>query len=237
MRVLISAGNTVVPIDPLRCIGTVFRGRTGANIALEAHRRGHSVHLLTSAPDVLRPSDVPRDRWVTEQYRTFDELHNAMARTLTNNETDAFIHSAAVSDYRIAGAYTPASGVPFHPESQPQGNDSGLTCVPTDAPEVWLRLVPTPKLVNLVRTPWGFSGVLVKFKLEVGADEQQLLETAEASRVQSRADLVVANTLSGLTFVGPVRGAYRRLRSRRELATRLLDAVEGLAAERAGGAS
>jgi len=32
MRVLVTGGNTVVPIDRVRCISNVFRGRTGANI-------------------------------------------------------------------------------------------------------------------------------------------------------------------------------------------------------------
>jgi phosphopantothenoylcysteine synthetase/decarboxylase len=57
MRVLVTGGNTVVPIDQVRCISNVFRGRTGANLALEACRRGHDVHLLASDPDVLKPED------------------------------------------------------------------------------------------------------------------------------------------------------------------------------------
>src|SRR5262249_42268135 len=87
----------------------------------------------------------------------------------------------------------------------------------------------------LIRPAWHFAGVLVKFKLEVGANEQELLEIAERSRVHSAADLVVANTRLGLTFIGPVGCAYHRLNSRPEFASRLLDAVDSLAAERTGG--
>ena len=242
MRILITTGNTVVPIDRGWCIGNVFRGRTGANIALEAHRRGHYVHLLASDPDVLPPTVVPRDeRWVLEPYRTFDDLHDAMRRTLAGGGTDALIHSAAVSDYRVAGAFTTTPGEPFAPEIQGAEANADLATgaarIDGNAPELWLRLVPTLKLVDLVRSDWRFPGVLVKFKLEVGADEQQLLATAEASRTHSGADLVVANTLLGLTFIGPVKGEYQRLGSRRELAARLLDAVEALVAGRTGGAA
>src|SRR5579871_1407919 len=101
MRVLVTAGNTSVPIDQVRCISNVFRGRTGVNIALEACRRGHHVHLLASDPDVLKPEDraaMPPEQWTLERYRTFDDLHNAMRRVIENNAVDAVIQSAAVSD-------------------------------------------------------------------------------------------------------------------------------------------
>lgn len=98
-------------------------------------------------------------------------------------------------------------------------------------PELWLRLVPTPKLVDSVRQPWGFRGILVKFKLEVGLTDEELLRIAESSRTQSKADLMVANTHTGMqqwAFLGPVDGQYVRL-TREELATRLLEQVELLA--------
>ena len=55
--------------------------------------------------------------------------------------------------------------------------------------------MPTAKLVDKVRAEWGFRGVLVKFKLEVGVSEAELLAVAERSRVQSSADAMVANAL------------------------------------------
>src|SRR5262249_30699053 len=109
--------------------------------------------------------------------------------------------------------------------------------IKSDEPELWLRLTRAPKLVDLVRTEWGFRGILVKFKLEVGLTDQQLLEVAERSRRQSDADLMVANTLEGAdswALLGPLQGQYQRV-SRMDLAPRLLDAVEGLQKERVRG--
>jgi phosphopantothenoylcysteine synthetase/decarboxylase len=100
--------------------------------------------------------------------------------------------------------------------------------VSSSHPEMWLRLVPTPKLVDQMRSPWGFPGVLVKFKLEVGVAEERLLEIAEQSRQQSDADLMVANTLEGMhewAYLGPFDGQYERV-ERASLASRLLDALE-----------
>ena len=102
--------------------------------------------------------------------------------------------------------------------------------IKSDEPELWLRLVRAPKLVDRFRTPWGFAGVLVKFKLEVGRSEAELVDVAERSRVQSAADLMVANTLDGApeyAFLGPVGGRYERV-TRGELPDRLLRVVEHL---------
>ncbi len=104
----------------------------------------------------------------------------------------------------------------------------------SDEPELWLRLVRAPKLIDLVRADWNFRGLLVKFKLEVGVEDARLLEIAERSRVHSAADLMVANTLEGAgshAFLGPQGGAYQRV-GRGDLAARLLDALETLHRER-----
>ena len=47
LNVLVTAGNTQTPLDRVRAITNIFSGRTGTRIALEAHRRGHRVTLLT----------------------------------------------------------------------------------------------------------------------------------------------------------------------------------------------
>ena len=106
--------------------------------------------------------------------------------------------------------------------------------VKSDEPELWLRLVRAPKLVDLVRSAWGFRGLLVKFKLEVGVPDERLLEVAERSRVHSAADLMVANTLEGAgvyAFLGPLGGSYQRV-ARSELAPRLIEVLEQLHHER-----
>jgi hypothetical protein len=96
--------------------------------------------------------------------------------------------------------------------------------------ELWVRLKRAPKLVDSIRRPWGFKGVLVKFKLEVGLSDDDLLKVAEASRVQSDADLMAANTLEGASsyaFLGPLRDGYTRV-TRAELPWRLLEEIERL---------
>jgi phosphopantothenoylcysteine synthetase/decarboxylase len=250
MNILVTAGNTVTPIDKVRCITNIFTGRTGTGIALEAQRRGHTVTLLTSHPEVvaeLKQSEQSLgERWTVRRYRTFDDLHRSLADRLHQPALDAVIHSAAVSDYRPGGIYAPAEHTRFREAGACWDSTSSQSAalidvaagkVKSDAPELWLRLVKTPKLIDLFRRDWAFGGILVKFKLEVDISEERLLEIAERSRVQSDADLMVANTLEGASFwayLGPIQGRYERI-TRRELADRILAEVERLYQERSHG--
>lgn len=236
MNILATAGNTLVPIDRVRCITNVFTGKTGASIARCAWERGHRVTLLTSHPEAVE--DRPHsERWAMLRYRTFDDLQNLMRDRVMGGELDAVIHCAAVSDYLAGGIYAPAEGTHFHVESGrwesdgtlgPAMIDRAAAKVKSDEPELWLRLVRAPKLINRVRRDWDFRGLLVKFKLEAGIRDEQLLSIAEASRMHSAADLMVANTVEGAgayAFIGPLNGQYQCV-PRRELAERLILALE-----------
>jgi phosphopantothenoylcysteine synthetase/decarboxylase len=250
MNILVTAGNTIVPIDRVRCITNVFTGRTGTTIALHCHERGHTVTLLSSHPELvamLGGKESPRRGWVVEAYRTFTELRERLSQALSACQFDAFIHCAAVNDYETAGIYAPDPNTRFLPEEArwqttgpphaPGLVDRSAAKIKSDEPELWLRLIRTPKLIDLVRTDWAFHGILVKFKLEVGVSDQQLLDIAERSRRQSGADLMVANTLEGArtwAFLGPIDGHYARV-SRADLGRCLVDALEASSKERAGG--
>jgi phosphopantothenoylcysteine synthetase/decarboxylase len=249
MRILVTAGNTLAPIDRVRCLTNIFTGRTGAQIALEAQGRGHDVTLLTSHPDVVAEltfGKVPQDvGWAAHQYQTFAELHGLMEAATRADKLDAVVHSAAVSDYLPAGVYAPGPFTRFRDDAHWESSTPELPAlvdrragkVKSDEPELWLRLVRAPKLVDMIRAPWGFRGILVKFKLEVGVSEERLLEIAERSRVHSHADLMVANTLEGAAswaYLGPRQGRYARI-ARNELAKQIIDAVEQLHGERPHG--
>lgn len=223
MNLLVTAGNTQAPLDRVRCVTNIFSGRTGAQIAARALDRGHRVTLLTSHPEVLDAIPTARPRtapdWRVERYRTFDDLAALMAAAVAGGGFDAVVHSAAVSDYLVAGVFT-RDGSDFA--------DATAGKVKSTHPELWVKMTPAPKLVDRVRTDWGFGGVLVKFKLEVGSTEAELLDIAERSRAHSGADLMCANTLDGMhdwAVIGDGPGRYTRV-ARADLADRLLAAVE-----------
>jgi phosphopantothenate---cysteine ligase (CTP) len=234
MNVLVTAGNTQTPIDKVRCITNIFTGRTGARVALAGHRRGHRVTLLTSHPEAVRdlaPGFAPAaGTWTVKPYRTFDDLRDAMESELTGGGYDVLIHAAAVSDYELAGVFVPAPGTAFDAATGRWTGDARLADaaagkVKSHHAELWMRLVPTPKLADRVRQPWGFHGAFVKFKLEVGASDDELRAIAVKSLAQSSADLIVANTLEGkkaVAFIGDAAGGWERV-DRPALADRLWD--------------
>lgn len=246
MNVLVTAGNTQTPLDQVRCITNIFSGRTGTQIAARAFERGHALVLVTSHPDIVEAIPANRKReqpaWRLRPYRTFEDLERVMAEEVLGGQPDAVIHAAAVSDYRSAGIFTPSPDTRFDETNlawettgeQPRLRDAAAGKVKSSHAELWLRLAPTPKLIDRIRSDWKFTGILVKFKLEVGLMEQQLERIAEEARVHSAADLMVANTLEGMhdwALLGDGGAGYRKV-SRADLADRLLDAVEVLSGSR-----
>jgi phosphopantothenoylcysteine synthetase/decarboxylase len=244
MNVLVTAGNTQVSLDRVRVLTNIFTGRTGAGLAVCAQERGHSVTLLTSHPEAV--TETPTLRWRMLLYRTFDELRELLRQSVCEGAFDAVIHSAAVGDYQAAGVFAPTPATRFDARLRTWTNEQRETPAMTDESadkiksnhdELWLRLVRAPKLIDQMRQPWGFRGILVKFKLEVGVADEELLKVAEASRCHSAADLMVANTLEGASawaYLGPLAGRYERV-NRRQLPIRLLEEIERLHEERAHG--
>lgn len=233
MRIFVTAGNTQTPIDRVRCITNIFTGRTGASIALEAYRRGHEVTLATSHPEVIDAADPDPKRWHCLPYRTFEDLERLMREQIAEAPPNVVVHCAAVGDFHAAGVFAPAPGTRFEAEKsswiggEPRMVNRAAGKVKSDEPELWLRLVRAPKLVDKIRDEWGYRGVLVKFKLEVSVSESELLEVAEKSRQQSQADWMVANTLEGAAdwaLVGSALG-YEKVQ-RAKLAVTLLDVIE-----------
>jgi phosphopantothenate---cysteine ligase (CTP) len=246
MNFLITAGSTQAPIDRMRCVTTGFSGRTGAGIARTAWGRGHTVTLVTSRPDTLLEYGVnhrdPGERFTIVSFRTYDELAVILQSQVKAGAFHAICHSASGGDFLPAGAFAPNSGTFFNARTgqwEARGTPPSMTerksgKISVNEPEIWLRLVRGPRLIDRVRQPWGFAGVLVRFIIETGIGDTELVEMAETSRKQCAADLMVAATLEGAThteFLGPINDRYERV-PRRELPDRLVLAIESLHQER-----
>lgn len=93
-RVLVSAGGTVEPIDPVRFIGNRSSGKMGYALAAEAHKLGADVVLVST---VNREIDTSVKMLSVE---TASELNDAMQAELS--DADIVIMAAAVADFRVA---------------------------------------------------------------------------------------------------------------------------------------
>lgn len=92
--ILISAGPTEEPIDPVRCITNHSSGKMGYALAKAARRRGAEVHLV-SGPVALKAPEgvfVYSVRSASEMQRQIDDLYA---------NADITVMAAAVSDYRV----------------------------------------------------------------------------------------------------------------------------------------
>jgi len=219
-KVLITAGATMSMIDQVRGVTNIFRGQTGTKITKYLHYRGYNVTLLTS--NARLAGQRKKARWRVRKYRTFNELLHLMQEEICSGTYDAVIHSAAVSDYEVADVWV-------------KDIDGRLVMIDnskkisSEHEELFFRSVKTEKIVDLIRAPWDFKGYLVKFKLQVGITDDELLKIAEASRTHSDADMIVANCLewsrkSAFVMTGENVVRY----SRKNLPAAITDRMEGL---------
>ncbi len=96
-HVLVTAGGTHEPIDPVRYIGNHSSGKTGFAIAEEAARRGARVFLVTG------PSHLP-DPFGCEVVRVQTALQMRAAVLARAEAADLIVMSAAVADFRPSAA-------------------------------------------------------------------------------------------------------------------------------------
>ena len=175
--VVITAGGTREPIDPVRYIGNRSTGRMGVALASAALARGARVTLVAAAVEVPLPeaADVVR---VESTAELRDALRAAMDGGPDGPAADALVMAAAVADF------TPAAA-----SSTKIARRDGLT----------LELSPTPDLLaEVAAAADGSSGalgarrpVLVGFAAETGG----LDRAAEKLRAKG-VDLLVANDVS-----------------------------------------
>ncbi len=92
LSVLVTAGGTREPIDPVRVLANRSSGKQGHAIAAEAHARGAGVTLITTVePDV--PTGV-----TVERVETAEQMADAVFRAA--RVADVVIMAAAVADFR-----------------------------------------------------------------------------------------------------------------------------------------
>ncbi len=169
MRLIITAGPTREPIDPVRFIGNRSSGRVGFALAADAAQRGHEVTLLLG-PVMLPRDEVPAAVNVVAFETTqqlSDQLHQRFDRC------DVLIMAAAVADY------TPTV---FHTGKLPRRADGSLT----------IELSPTADVVAGVAKTKRSNQRIIGFALE---EESVLQDRARKKLERKGIDAIVANPL------------------------------------------
>ena len=167
-RVVVSAGGTREPLDPVRFLGNRSSGKQGVAIAEAAAARGAEVTLVAANLEVGEPGGC-RVRAVS----TALELQRAMVES--SAEADVVVMAAAVADYR------PAS-VSEAKIKKVDGED-----------RMTLELVRNPDILAELAAAPHDGTLLVGFAAETEADPGRLLELGRAKRRAKGADLLVVN--------------------------------------------
>ena len=170
-HVLITAGPTHEPIDPVRFIGNRSSGLQGFAIARAAARAGAEVTLVSGPVSLVKPDGV---RLVSVE--TAVEMLEAVQSALP---ADVFIGAAAVADWRV--------------------EESGAQKLKKDAQGApVLRLVENPDiLATVANSAKSRPGLVVGF----AAETHQVVEHARQKLARKNCDLIVANAVGADTGV------------------------------------
>lgn len=177
LRVVVSAGGTREPIDPVRFLGNRSSGRQGAALAAEAAARGASVtlvaaHIESDARDAARHPSVE-----VVAVGTAAEMSAAMKEAAST--ADVVVMSAAVADYRPAQAAD-------HKITKEHG---GLTRIELVENEDVVAALAAARADG--RAPAGQT--IVAFAAETMTDAAERRERARAKRERKGVDLLAVN--------------------------------------------
>ncbi|EOU1690417.1 bifunctional phosphopantothenoylcysteine decarboxylase/phosphopantothenate--cysteine ligase CoaBC [Clostridium perfringens] len=92
-KVVVSAGPTMVPIDPVRILTNRSSGKMGYSIAEEARDRGAEVVLISGPTSLRKPNGIK-----VIDIKTNEDMFNAIKNEF--EDADIVIKSAAVADYK-----------------------------------------------------------------------------------------------------------------------------------------
>jgi phosphopantothenoylcysteine decarboxylase / phosphopantothenate---cysteine ligase len=164
-KILITAGPTHEPIDPVRFIGNRSSGKMGIALADEAARRGAQV-LLVLGPSCLQPEMPAVD---LRRVETAQEMYEAALEVFP--DCDAAILAAAVADYRPATA--------------------SERKIKKQAEQMQLELVKNPDIAASLGAQKKHGQLLLGFALETHNAQQNAREKLQRKNM----DFIVLNSL------------------------------------------
>lgn len=169
-HIVVTAGGTREPIDPVRYISNHSSGKQGVAIAQAALDAGATVTLITG-PTVIVPTPVGAQHLEVGSASIMRE-----AVLDSTSESDALIMAAAVADFRPATM-------------------SEQKIKRQQTPDLTIPLVPNPDILLDVaerKAETGYPRVVVGF----AAETQDLLANARDKLTRKRLDLMVANDVT-----------------------------------------
>jgi phosphopantothenoylcysteine decarboxylase/phosphopantothenate--cysteine ligase len=167
-RVLVTAGSTREPLDPVRYLTNHSSGRQGWALARVAALRGADVTLVAGHSDMPDPSGTS-----TVRIGSATEMHDVVLEHAAT--MDAVVMAAAVADHR-----------PAHTAGTKMKKVAGSAGQPLD-------LVPNPDILAAVVAAAPEHQVVVGFAAETGDDTGSVLDLGRRKLTAKGCDLLVVN--------------------------------------------
>lgn len=188
-RVVVTAGGTQEPIDPVRFVGNRSSGKMGFALATEARDRGADVILISGPVALDAPYGVDVRR-VETALQMRDAVFDAV------KEADVLVMSAAVADYRPAEV-APQKLKKEGKVAQEVDAEGGFT----------LRLARNPDILGEIATASRQSEVAERLpgddrprrrlvRIGFAAETSDVLTYARGKLAAKRLDLLIANDVS-----------------------------------------
>ncbi len=171
-RVVITAGPTHEPVDPVRYLGNRSSGKMGFALAEVANRLGATVALITGPVHLETPAGVNRI-----DVETASDMHTAVHSAL--DQVDLFIGAAAVCDMR-------PTSVSERKIKRSKDDLSQIT------------LTENIDIINSVATSPDRPGLVIGF----AAETELVLEHARKKLIAKSLDAIIANCVAGGEIFG-----------------------------------
>jgi len=183
-RVVVSAGGTREPLDPVRFLGNRSSGKQGLAIAASAAARGAEVTLVAANVDLPAPGGIRVVRVGTTL-----ELRDAV--TVAAQGADVVVMAAAPADFRPATVS--ASKIKKDPTAAP--GEGGLSVELVENPDIVRGLVADRDALGAQRP------LVVSFAAETGDVNGSVMDHARAKFARKGSDVQVVNEVGAdLTF-------------------------------------
>src|SRR5689334_2641183 len=188
-RVVVTAGGTQEPIDPVRYIGNRSSGKMGYALATEARDRGARVVLISGPVALSAPYGVD-----VEYVETTLQMRDAVVSHAF--DADALVMSAAVADFRPAQA----AEQKIKKQSKIRGSEDegGLTVELVENPDILKELADILDSLSKEEGDQEQAGQTRRRLIRVGfaAETEHLVTHARAKLASKRLDLLIANDVT-----------------------------------------
>jgi len=194
MKIVITAGGTEEPIDKVRKITNMSTGTLGKNICeniilnwFASDEEDNHIYYICNENSVL---PIQSDFLTIIKTTDTESVQNTIENILMLNKIDYFIHSMAISDYKVEGAYVDSL-------------DETLSKLDTrnkmssKHEEIYIKLVKTPKIVDFIKKVQPNIN-LISFKLLDNVTEEELINVAKKQLKRTNSCLVIANDLKNI---------------------------------------